>query len=426
MQDVDPEGFPYAYLVTAPRFAGYNFNPVSFWFLYSKDKVLSGIVSEVNNTFDERRSYLLLRDFEAEKQQTSNPAGPSRVKGSLEKDFDVSPFNSRKGTYSILANDPLGPGMNGFQGLDVTITLNSSKSHPKLVARLFSEGEAVNPMKLGFLQKYQFIAKWCWVGFATFPRIVKEAAALFYRRQLHVWYRPQPLTRTAGRHASSMEKTFEECFRKYLEFRVSRSKSNVAVKYISSSLDDSTEVFFTSLINDSDAQTKTLELHVLTPAFYARFVHYSDDIAALTAECNENRTVWINHLELLHEMFQDENTKPSQQLNFADRLYLKAIQSVRRRPSSLPHSSTSADKTRKSPTKHIDNFRTSPMDMYMAACHNSALKRAYFWNTLRRLGSKRYLKGNAFIIDGIIFIIRAGLAWVLVTAVLHIWCPAKF
>lgn len=382
-------------------------------------------MSEVNNTFDERRSYLLLRDFEADKQPTSNSASPSRVKGSLEKDFHVSPFNSRKGTYSILANDPLGPEMQGFKGLDVTITLNSSKSHPKLVARLFSDGEAVDPMKLGLLQKYLFIAKWCWVGFATFPRIVKEAAALFRRRQLHVWYRPQPLSRTAGRHASSTEKTFEECFRKYVEFCVSRSKRNISVKYISSSMDDSTEMYFTSPANDNDAQTKTLELCVLTPAFYTRVMHYSNDIAAFTAECNENRTIWINELDLMHEIFHSEMGKPSHRLSFVDRLYLKAIQSLRQRPSNLPLSSTSADKTKRPRAKHTDNFRTSPMDLYVAGCQDASLKRAYFRNTLRRFVSKRYLAGKMFIIDATLFVIRSGIAWVFATAVFHIWSRAS-
>lgn len=104
-QEVEPSDYLYAYLVTAVRFLGYHFNLVSFWYLYSSDKVPSAMVLEVNNTHDERRPYLVLRDFAQEAKQVSDVtpapgAAPSRMRGSWPKDFCVSPFSSRKGSYS--------------------------------------------------------------------------------------------------------------------------------------------------------------------------------------------------------------------------------------------------------------------------------------------------------------------------------------
>ena len=142
------------------------------------------MVLEVNNTFDERRPYFVERDFEEESKHLADKklAEPPRakVKRSFAKDFHVSPFSSRKGGYSLLARDPLGPEMEGFRGIDVTINLASSKGHPKLVARLFSESEAVDPANMSLWKKTSFLSAWFWVGFVTFPRIVKEAAVSLF------------------------------------------------------------------------------------------------------------------------------------------------------------------------------------------------------------------------------------------------------
>jgi hypothetical protein len=55
IKGITDDSWSFAYLVTAPRFLGYSFNPVSFWYLYNRDKQLCMMVLEVNNTFDERR-----------------------------------------------------------------------------------------------------------------------------------------------------------------------------------------------------------------------------------------------------------------------------------------------------------------------------------------------------------------------------------
>ena len=64
-QGVTDRDYTFAYLVTAPRFLGYSFNPVSFWYLYDSDTALKYTILEVNNTFDERRMYLLKLDSAA-------------------------------------------------------------------------------------------------------------------------------------------------------------------------------------------------------------------------------------------------------------------------------------------------------------------------------------------------------------------------
>lgn len=165
------------------------------------------MILEVNNTFDERRMYFLkgIDSNDPEESWTMVEASGNRFKDVWAKDFHVSPFNSRKGSYALSAQDPFSPHFTGNGMVDNTITLSSSKAHTKLIARICSTQPSVDPTTLGYWARIRFIASWWWVGFATFPRIVKEAAKLFFRRKLHVWYRPEISKDSVGRHATNDE-----------------------------------------------------------------------------------------------------------------------------------------------------------------------------------------------------------------------------
>ena len=187
------------------------------------------MILEVNNTFDERRMYFL-KDAEPDNgasghkdhsptagnvdqngSQGHSPPGQKvlgRFANSWPKDFHVSPFNSRKGAYSLSANDPFSPNLSSRAGaalVNNTITLSSSKQHPKLIARVFSSSDSIDPYKLKGWGTFKFIAAWWWVGLVTFPRIAREAAKLFFRRKLYVWYRPEVLKDSIGRNETQDE-----------------------------------------------------------------------------------------------------------------------------------------------------------------------------------------------------------------------------
>lgn len=74
-------------LITMPRIFGYAFNPVSFIFCYSKEKVICTIL-KVNNTFSENHYYI-------------NMTSESVQNYDIEKLFHVSPFLPRNGHYKI-------------------------------------------------------------------------------------------------------------------------------------------------------------------------------------------------------------------------------------------------------------------------------------------------------------------------------------
>ncbi|MGV2433379.1 MAG UNVERIFIED_CONTAM: DUF1365 domain-containing protein [Rickettsiaceae bacterium] len=46
------------YLLTMPSIMGYIFNPVSFWLCFNKENEMIISIAEVNNTFNERHSYI--------------------------------------------------------------------------------------------------------------------------------------------------------------------------------------------------------------------------------------------------------------------------------------------------------------------------------------------------------------------------------
>ena len=189
------------------------------------------MILEVNNTFDERRMYFLKNDgpkmpmSEGKKPLNADdtnlrssedvyPKDPAtrRFRAQWPKDFHVSPFNSRKGAYSLSATDPFAlrhddsDHENSSVPINNIITLSSSKDHPKLIARVFSTSDSIDPCNLNATQVYKFVLSWWWVGLVTFPRIVREAAKLFFRRKLHVWYRPEVLKDSLGRRETKDER----------------------------------------------------------------------------------------------------------------------------------------------------------------------------------------------------------------------------
>lgn len=197
--------------MTAPRFFGYSFNPVSFWYIYNHDHQLKKMILEVNNTFGERRIYLLDGSSPPSPPRTpeSEPSVPESTKDRFTdiwmKDFHVSPFNSRKGAYSLKALNLFPRPDYPNPSIDNTITMKSSKDHAKIVACIHTTGKAIDPNRISLLGTLRFIGGWWWVGFMTFPRILKEAFRLYFWRKLHVWFRPEVLSSSVGRIPTPIE-----------------------------------------------------------------------------------------------------------------------------------------------------------------------------------------------------------------------------
>jgi DUF1365 family protein len=324
-QDVSPHDFPYAYLTTAPRCLGYSFNPVSFWYLYSKDRSLGAMILEVNNTFDERRMYLLKSeprddavkieqnlvdklDLEDDQAQRCNKTFTSEWK----KDFHVSPFNSREGSYKLTARDLAPFEENSSYHIANTITLLSSEGHKKLVASVFTVGAAIDPGGMSTYRKLTLAFRWGWVGFVTFPRIVKEAYRLYFKKSLAVFFRPEVAKSSISRHATTEEKILESFFCSYLKDIVDNAQSSVMLSYRPApGTGTSAEIVLRSP-SATEKADQTCDLDILSPAFYSRFVHYAHTSEAVDREflCTDvrNRTISIHNAACLGMLFQTQGT----------------------------------------------------------------------------------------------------------------------
>ena len=85
------DGVDHVLLLAHPRYWGFTFNPVSFWFLLSGAGRLRAVLAEVHNTFGERHGYLCAAEDGADIEPGSTTVSTKR--------FHVSPFFDIKGEY---------------------------------------------------------------------------------------------------------------------------------------------------------------------------------------------------------------------------------------------------------------------------------------------------------------------------------------
>lgn len=155
-------------LVTVPRFLGWVFNPVSFYYAYGERGELLACLAEVNNTFAEKHLYLLDRlDF--------GPDGSAR--GVAAKDFHVSPFYDRRGDYAFRFA-PV------ERGLDIGIDIRREDG-VAFVSRL--QGVRRGFSDAGLLK---ILVQRPFSALLTYPRILWQAALLRYRKRLPVFTKP--------------------------------------------------------------------------------------------------------------------------------------------------------------------------------------------------------------------------------------------
>lgn len=352
--------------------------------------------------------------------QSHGSIAASGIDQSFPKDFHVSPFNSRKGSYSIQAADPLGPGLQGPLSFDMTITLYSAEKLPKIVARLFSIANPLEPAQMTPLEKLKLILGWGWVGIVTFPRIVKEAGVLWFSRGLHIWLRPEPLASSIGRRATSAEETLESVFRLYLGHLVEQSRKALLVKYFPSGVDRQPEGI-TSRRAKADETPLELEFRVLTPAFYTRFVHYAHDFEAIFAEFRESSTISISRPDLLPHLLLKKPPPAVKTASFIDYLYFRSIRWLRRRPPRIVRPLRSCDlplpQDTGSTVVDIRELRLSSMDGYILGEASARDRRRYSSIVVRILLANRIGLESLEALWLLEVVLKAGTAWILLVAI---------
>jgi cyclopropane-fatty-acyl-phospholipid synthase len=158
-------------LVTSARYFHYVFNPVSFYYCYKTNESIGCIVAEVNNTFHERHVYVL--------NQTSRVIDEHLYRYTQKKAFHVSPFNDLDGNYEFyFAN------LNGKLDIQINII---KEEQPFFYSRLSGKS---TPLSSSNLRKT--IMRYPITAWLNMPRILKEAAMLYYQKHLPVYSKPHP------------------------------------------------------------------------------------------------------------------------------------------------------------------------------------------------------------------------------------------
>lgn len=281
-QNAHPSDYPLAYLVTAPRFLGWSFNPVSFWYLYDIEEDLKAMILEVNNTFDERRMYFL---------QSSRRG--ARFSNAWQKDFHVSPFNDREGNYSLTAEDPFARRKtkqppNIFNKIILSSPPPDSK--PKLTARLNTNGRPLDPAQMNTSSTFRFIMRWCWVGFLTNPRILREAYTLWAKMGMPVFYRPEINVGSIGRQEQEEEAILEKGFKSWLTHIA--ASQHLKVGYTSAAgLERGKRVVLGENATQKSSTTNRIgidfDVEVLTPEWYSELATVRDVREAFRRRCFE-------------------------------------------------------------------------------------------------------------------------------------------
>ncbi|MDO3379788.1 DUF1365 family protein [Geoalkalibacter halelectricus] len=158
-------------LVTAARYLNYVFNPISFFYCYDESQRLLCVLVQVNNTFGEMHLYLL--------RDPAGDADEGRLRFQHDKEFHVSPFFSRQGHYQFTLSEP------GTR-LDNQIYYYQAQEL-MLVARLQGAAQALTTGNL-----LRTLAAYPLSAALTMPRILSQAARLYWRKKLPVHTRPVP------------------------------------------------------------------------------------------------------------------------------------------------------------------------------------------------------------------------------------------
>jgi cyclopropane-fatty-acyl-phospholipid synthase len=156
------------YLFTCPKVLGHVFNPVHFYFGVRQGH-LENVVVEINNTFGERHIYTVPVDQPLH-----------------QKSFHVSPFLPVEGTYRYdftLSPEKIGVGIHVEQ--------KKQKIFFASVQGNFSNHS---------LAEYPFWKRF--LPLLNYPRILWQAALIFYKHKLPVYTKPRPQNRHTVKKAT--------------------------------------------------------------------------------------------------------------------------------------------------------------------------------------------------------------------------------
>ncbi|CAG8462359.1 12565_t:CDS:2 [Ambispora leptoticha] len=298
-------------LITTPRFFGYAFNPVSFYFCYDNNKDLAVIVLEVNNTFGEKHLYVLSRDKEDDDATIRRGYDMSFT---FRRSFHVSPFNDRKGFYRAFCKIPSKGklDMRLVMYTELSVPCNESESiqlgKKKMVAVVSA---ASYPLSL--ISLCCAMITYPLDVFLTMPRIMKEAYKLHYQKRLGIFHRPNPTEGTVVKlEPNFIDRYAQQVTIKYLHELVAACSEPISITIHLPPLNKPPIHISNQVQNLSH---KNIVLHLSNYTFFTNFLFDQTIYRALIVGYFEK--AWeCNDLSLLLDFFFNFTLKKNNENNF--------------------------------------------------------------------------------------------------------------
>ncbi len=259
-------------------------------------------------------------------------------------------------------------------------------------------------------QKTSFLARWWWVGLATFPRTVQQAVIILCRKKLPWVFRPEPRGSTIARHADETELFIEDLFRRYLREMVENSEEKLRVRYIPAGLlDISPEVMMSSSVQLAEEEVKELEIRVLTPIFYSRVVLYRDILDGILSECHESSTISLSSIDFLMKFEWERQAFTYPRPRRCETYSYTLLHKLRRRPAPI----VCFDEPKMDPPQPRFTPKESPRSLDAFVLQYSCVsERKEYWARLGKLFiAERIAFGWAEILDLEVFVAKSVVLW---------------
>jgi hypothetical protein len=247
----------------------------------------------------------------------------------------------------------------------------------------------------------------------TNPRILREARILWIKK-LQVYYRPEVLETSIGRHESYEEAQLEPCFHLLLERLLQCSQEAPLLSYIPAAgpRRGVQETIRFSKFDPAHHTPHGIEIRVLTPAFYSQFVrfrNYREAFGKLYFDAPDSeKLVSISDrtafLEMLSEIEQKDLETGRAPLRWHVLAWLRGKPLTYSALFLTPMGSANAANRR------VRGL--SPLDMLMLKNGNSITRRQYRRNVTTLLISDHLAAGSAQILRFYGFVIWAFLVYV--------------
>jgi hypothetical protein len=146
---------------------------------------------------------------------------------------------------------------------------------------------------------------------------------------------------------------------------------------------------------------KEIEMHILTPAFYSRFVHYAYTSEAFDREClftdEKNRTLWISRPELLHVLLHGPSVSETKyesnvKRSYVDELRWNMLRRLRCAPA-LPPYAVSTPSNAELTMEDVRSLPFSGMDQCIRSFHGNAQAGAYRRTVTKLFLAQRFASG---------------------------------